>query len=152
MINKKLDGLYVRKWEEFQFMPKAQEALVILNKIFKRIIIVTNQQGIGKGIMSEQELSFLHEKMIQVIVNLNIKIDRIYHCPHLASVNCLCRKPAPGMLEQAIRDFPDIRRERSYLIGDSDTDIQAGESVGLHTVKVSNEFTLYDWAQGLIAI
>ena len=83
VINKKLEGRYVSRWEEFEFMPNALPAVNILSKLFKRIFIVTNQQGIGKGIMSQNDLLFLHQRMIKEVEKASGKIDKIYFCPHL---------------------------------------------------------------------
>ena len=147
VINKKLEGRYVSRWEEFDFMPNALQAVSILSKLFKRIFIVTNQQGIGKGIMSQNDLLFLHQRMIKEVEKASGKIDKIYFCPHLEKDNCNCRKPKTGMIEKAILDFPEVEVKKSYLIGDSPSDIQVGKLAGLHTVKVDDKFTLYDWAE-----
>ncbi len=70
---------------------------------------------------------------------------RYIFCPHLETSNCDCRKPRLGMFRQAQLDFPEINIERSFLVGDSESDILAGKGFGLETVKVSASFTLYDW-------
>mgnify|MGYP001278707741 CR=1 FL=1 len=108
-------------------MPKALFALTELAKKFERIIIITNQQGIGKGIMSKDDLNILHQKMIDEIEKAGGQIDKIYFCLHLEKDNCNCRKPKIGMIENAINDFPSINLQKAYLIGDSLSDIQAGE-------------------------
>ena len=151
VINKKLEGRYVSRWEEFEFMPNALQAVNILSKLFKRIFIVTNQQGIGKGIMSQNDLLFLHQKMLNEIEKAGGKINKIYFCPHLETDNCNCRKPKIGMIEKAIQDFSSINIKKSYLIGDSPSDIKAGERAGLHTIKVNNNFTLHSWIKQILA-
>ena len=78
--------------------------------------------------------------------------DMIVTCPHRHRDNCNCRKPNPGMIQQAINDFPEIKVEDSYLIGDSDTDILAGNKMGLITVKVDNEYTLLKWCDELLSV
>ena len=145
VINIKLKDRYVQYFSEFQFIDKSLDAIRILTDIFKRIIIVTNQQGIGKGIMSKEDLNQLHQNMIAEINLHGGQIDKIYYCPHLVSDNCKCRKPGIGMLSDAVQDFPNINIESSYLVGDSITDIQAGEIFGLNTVHVDHKFTLYSW-------
>ncbi len=152
VINKKLEGSYVRNFSEFEFIPGALDAISKLTKKFKRIIIVTNQQGISKGIMSENDLDSLHSKMEESIKNAGGRLAKIYHCPHLEELNCRCRKPEPGMIEQAIRDFPNIRLEFSYLIGDSKSDIEAGIAMNLNTIKVDNHYTLAKWTSELLAV
>jgi len=152
VINVKLDGQYVKNSDEFEFMIGAEMAISKLSKIFNRILIVTNQQGIGKGIMSANDLDVLHEYMLFEVKKNGGVIDKIYYCPHLATESCNCRKPNPGMIQQAIIDFPEIKVEDSYLIGDSDTDIIAGNKMGLITVKVDNEYTLSKWCDELLSV
>ena len=152
VLNKKLEGRYVRDFSEFEFMEGAIDAISKLTNKFKRIIIVTNQQGIGKGIMSDLDLNILHTKMEERIEKLGGKINKIYHCPHLEELDCLCRKPRPGMIEQALFDFPEIVLENSYLIGDSDSDIETGKRMNLSTVKVDNEYTLAKWTTEFLVV
>ena len=152
VINVKLDGRYVKNTDEFEFMIGAEKAISKLSKIFNRILIVTNQQGIAKGIMSDKDLGVLHDYMLFELKKNGGVIDKIYYCPHLAAENCNCRKPNPGMIQQAINDFPEIKVEDSYLIGDSDTDILAGNKMGLITVKVDNEYTLLKWCDELLSV
>jgi len=152
VINVKLDGQYVKNPDDFEFMIGAKAAISKLSKIFNRILIVTNQQGIEKGIMSDNDLCVLHEYMLFELKKNGGVVDKIYYCPHLATENCNCRKPNPGMIQQALIDFPDIKVEDSYLIGDSDTDIIAGSKMGLITVKVDNEYTLSKWCDELLSV
>lgn len=145
VINVQINNEYIVKFSDFEFMPGVLSSIQKLGSIFKRIIIVTNQQGIGKKLMTEQDLMCLHEKMLFEIEEGGGKIDRIYYCPHLASSNCGCRKPKSGMIIQAFEDFPDIDTKYSYLVGDSDSDMEAGKNAHLNTVKVNNEYTLSKW-------
>lgn len=151
VINKKLQGKYVRHFSEFEFIPGALDALAKLTKVFNRIIIITNQQGIGKKIMSDSDLNILHVRMEEEIEKSEGKISKIYYCPHLQEINCLCRKPEPGMILQAIIDFPSIVIKDSYLIGDSDTDIAAGQRINLNTIKVDNNYTLAECTSDLLS-
>ena len=145
VINKKLEQRYVTNFEEFVFVKNSDVAIRKLHKIFKRILVVTNQQGIGKGIMTEDDLNLLHLQMQRELsVDFDL-IDKIYFCPCLEGDDCNCRKPKIGMLENAKLDFPEIKIEDSFLVGDSDSDILAGKKFGLTTIKVSSEFTLFDW-------
>ena len=152
VINMKLDSRYVRNFSEFEFMKGAELAIANLSKIFKRILIVTNQQGIAKGIMSTEDLNSLHQNMLQQLKTSGGAIQKIYYCPHLDAENCKCRKPNTGMIKQAIIDFPDLENEKSYLVGDSDSDITAGNKMGLITVKVDNEYTLAKWCEELFLV
>ena len=152
VINVKLDASYVKTADEFEFMIGAEIAISKLSKIFKRILIVTNQQGIAKGLMSNKDLDALHNYMLFELKMQGGLIDKIYYCPHLAVESCTCRKPNPGMIQQAIIDFPEIKVEESYLIGDSDSDILAGNKMRLNTVKVDNEYTLSKWCDELLSV
>ena len=151
VINVKLDERYVQNPSEFEFMPGAEKSIALLSTIFKRILIVTNQQGIGKGIMTENDLNFLHDYMLSELAKSEGRIDKVYFCPHLVSEKCGCRKPNAGMIQQAKLDFPEINFENSYLVGDSLSDIEVGERMNLLTIKVDNDYTLAKWTAELMS-
>lgn len=136
VINIKLPGAYVRSWEQFTFVPGATDALAKLAKKFNRIIIVTNQQGIGKGIMTQQELAAVHENMMGEIFAAGGRIDKIYHCPDLAGSGSICRKPETGMALIARAEFPDIAFSKSVMVGDSLSDMEFGRRCGMCTVYI----------------
>ena len=149
VINYKIENDYVKSIKDFKFIPEFIHVVKDLSLLFNRIIIITNQQGIGKGLMSISDLNEIHEYMLNTINDNNGKIDKIYFCPHLASENCFCRKPSPGMIQKAFQDYPDIDRSKSYFIGDSDSDMQAGKAEKLISIKVSSEFTILHWFNSL---
>ncbi|MBR77165.1 MAG: phosphatase [Flavobacteriales bacterium] len=149
VINHKIENDYVKSIQDFKFIPEFIYVVKDLSLLFNRIIIITNQQGIGKGLMSICDLNEIHEYMLNTINDNNGKIDKIYFCPHLASENCFCRKPSPGMIQKAFQDYPDIDRSKSYFIGDSDSDMQAGKAEKLISIKVSSEFTVLHWFNSL---
>lgn len=152
VINVKLDERYVQDPSEFEFISGAEKAISLLSTIFKRIIIITNQQGIGKGIMTENDLNFLHDHMISELVKSKGRIDKVYFCPHLVSEKCGCRKPNAGMIHQAKLDFPGINIGNSYLVGDSLSDVEAGKRMNLITIRVDNEYTLAKWTAELMSV
>ena len=149
VINQKLDGRYVTNFNEFVFVKNSDLAIRKLHKIFKRILIVTNQQGIGKGIMTEDDLNLLHLQMQRKLNPDFDLIDKIYFCPCLEGDSCNCRKPKTGMLEEAKLDFPEIIIKNSFLIGDSESDIEAGNKFGLKTIKVNETYTLNTWLESI---
>lgn len=149
VINQKLEGRYVTNFNEFVFVKNSDLAIRKLHKIFKRILIVTNQQGIGKGIMTEDDLNLLHLQMQRKLNPDFDLIDKIYFCPCLEGDSCNCRKPKTGMLEEAKLDFPEIIIKNSFLIGDSESDIQAGNKFGLKTIKVNETYTLNNWLESI---
>ena len=149
VINKKLEQRYVTNFDEFVFVKNSDVAIRKLHKIFKRILVVTNQQGIGKGIMTEDDLNLLHLQMQRKLNPDFDLIDKIYFCPCLEGDSCNCRKPKTGMLEEAKLDFPEIIIKNSFLIGDSESDIEAGNKFGLKTIKVNETYTLNNWLESI---
>ncbi len=138
VINKKLPNAYVRNWSEMTLLGGVQEALSAFKTHFYPIVVVTNQQGIGKGLMSEYDLLLLHEKMQQ---ELNFFFDAIYFAPALAAADSPLRKPNIGMALQAKKDFPDLSLERSLMVGDSLTDMQFGKNAGMKTIYIAPDAT-----------
>jgi len=137
VINVKRENDYVKTIEEFIFLEGAIESIEEFSQQFNRILIVTNQQGIGKGIMSHKDLELVHNHMESGFTEK--VFDAIYYCPELASKNSTCRKPNIGMALQARQDFPDINFETSILVGDSISDIEMGKNAGMKTVFINNQ-------------
>lgn len=138
VLNKKLEGRYVTCPEELSVLPGAAEAVAQFSVLFSRIIIVTNQQGIGKEIMTHEDLSRVHDYLIEQLNYFGGRIDEIYYCPDLAIEDPVNRKPNPGMGLQAKKDFPDINFKKSIMVGDSPSDIQFGNTLQMYTVRISN--------------
>ena len=126
---------YVRRWSEFSFIPNARKAIRELTQDGYRIIVVTNQAGIGRGLFSEEHLTDIHARMVAEIAEAGGRIDAVYYCPHHPDAGCECRKPKPGMLTRAGREH-NIELSSAYLIGDSKTDIEAGQRAGTKTLLV----------------
>lgn len=144
VINEQLLDDYVKKWSEFKFKDNVFSSIKKLSVLFGRIIIVTNQQGIGKGIMTVDELEIVHKKMVEEIEKDGGRIDRIYFCPKLEKENSEMRKPNQGMALQAKSDFPEIDFERSIMVGDSISDMQFGKNAGMKTVLITVKNKIYD--------
>lgn len=125
---------YVKSPDELEVLPGVPEAMALLRQQFGRIFIVTNQQGIGKGLMTEDDLDAIHAKLLAAIG----PVDRIYHCPELERAHSFRRKPNIGMALQARHDFPDIKLKESVMIGDSRTDMLFGRRCGMTTVLVGD--------------
>lgn len=133
VINKHRPDDYVKSWDEFEFLPGVLEAFGILKEAFKRIIIVTNQRGVGKGLMTENELQDIHKRMLSEIRKVGGRLDQIYYCVDINN-DSLNRKPNPGMALQAQKDFPEIVFEESIMIGDSASDREFGNRLGMKTI------------------
>lgn len=139
VVNVRLPGDYVRVPEAFVPTEGSEEAMRLLAKHFGRIIVVTNQAGIGKGLMTEHDLFAVHQKMHEWAQQAGGRIDRAYHCPHTKDAGCRCRKPATGMAWLALSDFPDIDFEDAWLVGDSASDITFGQALGMHTALIAGK-------------
>jgi histidinol-phosphate phosphatase family protein len=137
VINERLIGDYVKLPEEFHFIPGVLEALKLLSGRFGRIIIVTNQQGIGKGLMTYEDLETIHDRMIAEIEEAGGRIDNIYFAPELEEENSPLRKPNTGMAELARKDFPEIDFSRSVMAGDGIHDMEFGKRLGMKCVYIS---------------
>ena len=142
-------GQYVRHWSEFEWLPGALEALRLLKEASYRVAIVSNQAGIGRGVMSETDLLQIHDRMRADAYAAGGLIDEIYYCPHDWEAGCDCRKPKPGMLFQAQRGL-NLDLSRTVFVGDDERDGEAADQAGCPFVKVSEERPLIDWVQQLL--
>jgi histidinol-phosphate phosphatase family protein len=133
VINRHLPGEYVRNWSMFDCLDGVPEAIRKLEGAGFAVVVVTNQQGIGKGLMTEEDLEDIHRKMEEELARRGSSLDGIYHCPHLAESGCRCRKPEPGLVRRAARDL-GLDTSRSYLAGDSLSDAEAARRAGCRPV------------------
>ena len=137
VINKRRIDDYIRSWGEFEFLDGALEALAILNRHFARIVIVSNQQGVGKGLMTQADLDDIHERMGQEIRSHGGDIHAVYTVTTLKEHDTEGkRKPGLWMAHSAQKDFPDIDFTKSVMVGDSMIDMRFGRSAGMVTVWI----------------
>lgn len=139
VINKRPFNDYVKRIEDFEFLPGVFKALEILARLFPSVVIVTNQQGVGKGLMTKDELEEIHQWMQQKIEKNNGRIDAVFCCTQLKSETENCRKPAIAMAEQAQQLFPEIVFEKAIMVGDTESDILFGQNAGMKTILIGNE-------------
>lgn len=137
-INKTVEPAYCLKMDQFELFPWTAEAIRLLNKLRLKVIVVTNQACIGKGLMDRVELVRVHTRMTDLLSICGARVERVYFCPHTDSDNCSCRKPKTGMIKSALVDY-NLDLSGSYLIGDSDGDIQLGKRVGCTTISVGSK-------------
>jgi len=142
VINKRIVGDYIRSWDQFIFLPGVQEALSCLSGIFGKIIVVSNQQGIGKGLMTDEDLDLIHQRMIEEVGKTGGRIDKTYHSPFLEHEKSIHRKPNVGMGLTARKDFPDIRYKKSIMAGDSLSDMIFGRKLRMKTVFLCDDVNL----------
>jgi D-glycero-D-manno-heptose 1,7-bisphosphate phosphatase len=122
---------YIHTWEEFKFYDGAKVAVQIFTQKFNRIIVVTNQKGIGKGLTKIEDVQIIHQNMTADIEAIGGKIDAVYFCPDLESPN---RKPNPGMGLQAAKDFNDIDLTKAIMVGNTLSDMHFGRNLGVKNV------------------
>jgi len=140
VLNKNKDD-YVKNISELEIFPFISEPIKKLQSAGFKIIVITNQSAINRGLMTKKHLNEIHEKIQSFLIQHNTKIDYFYYCPHTPAQNCSCRKPKTGLLLKAIDDFL-IDIPNSWFIGDRDSDIQAGQSAGCKTLKIQHDFNL----------
>lgn len=139
VINKKIDNDYVKHWIDFEFIDGVLDAMKILDSKFGRIVVVTNQQGIGKGLYRTEDLELIHKNMLYEISYLGGRIDKVYFSPYLDSMKHPTRKPGTGMGLEAKKDFPEIDFSKSIIVGDSMSDMEFGRALGMKTVFIAEE-------------
>jgi D-glycero-D-manno-heptose 1,7-bisphosphate phosphatase len=147
-----VDHGYVHRIEELDWIEGASEAVRLLNEAGFRVVVITNQSGIARGHYDEDAVTRFHAHMQEVLGGQGAHIDAFYVCPHHPegtvvpyAIDCECRKPKVGLLEQAARDCP-VDRARSFVIGDRDGDVEAAAAFGIRGVR-------FDWTrQSLVQI
>ena len=140
VINLHYPSDYVKKWDEFYFLEDVLDAMKSLSAIFKRIVIVTNQQGVGKGLMSQEDLQLIHDEMLKEVRKSGGRIHAIYAATDLiANDTQQLRKPNIGMALKAKKDFVEINFSKSIMVGDTGSDMQFGKNAGMFTVFVGDD-------------
>ncbi len=140
VINEEVVGDYIRNWDEFKFRPGSLEAIALLTTLFQRIVVVTNQRGVGKGLMTLTELNLINQNMINEIEEAGGKIDKVYFCTSTDNED-INRKPNPGMALQAKTDFPEIDLNKSVMVGNMPNDMLFGRNIGAKTIYLPTRAT-----------
>jgi histidinol-phosphate phosphatase family protein len=135
VINIEKEGDYIRSVDEFRFIAHALDAFPLFSLQFRRIFIVTNQKGVGKGLMTQTALDDIHRHMVEAITEHGGRVDRVYSCTSVDDSHP-GRKPHPGMALDAKGEFPDIDLKRSLMIGNTMSDMQFGKAVGMRTIFI----------------
>src|ERR1700733_7721792 len=139
VLNRKMpEGAYVTDWSQFEWLPGAVEAIARMNRAGMTLIVVSNQRGIALGLFTDDQLEIIHSNMRTHLAQHGARLDAIYYCPHDIG-KCQCRKPGIGLFEQARKDFPSATAHNSVVIGDSLSDIQAGQRLGMKTIFIQGE-------------
>jgi len=136
ILNEKMpEHRYVTRWEEFRVLPGVPEAVRRLNEAGLRVVVVSNQRGIAKGLYTTADLEAMHAQFQRLLGREGARIDGFFICPHEEN-ECNCRKPLTGLFEQAVARFPEITAATSVMIGDSASDVEFGRRVGMKTILV----------------
>lgn len=139
VVNEKMpEGKYVTSWAEFHLLPGVAEAIARLNHAGLRVIVVSNQRGIALGLYTAAQVEAIHDQLQETLKAHGAHVDAFYFCPHDKG-QCDCRKPLPGMFEQAQKDFPEITAATSAMIGDSLSDIEFGRRLGMRTIFLDGD-------------
>lgn len=139
VINDRLIDDYVKYLHELRIIDGVPEAIAKFATLFGRIVVVTNQQGIGRGMMTVDDLLLVHGYIEEMIKNAGGRIDKFYFAHQLTSEKSNYRKPGTGMGLKAQRDYPEIDFSKSLMIGDSESDIEFGMKLGMKTVMLKND-------------
>lgn len=131
IVNVQIVGGYVESVDQFVFVDHFLDAMKLLRPMFRHIILITNQQGVGKKICTQAQVDAVHSYMQMRLLAQQTPMDAIYCCPHLATEDCDCRKPRIGMALQAKQDFPDIDFSDSVMVGDALSDMQFAQNAGV---------------------
>jgi D-glycero-D-manno-heptose 1,7-bisphosphate phosphatase len=137
VINQRLIGDYVKQWSAFRFIPYAKRAIQKLTEAGYQIHIVSNQQGVGKELMTKKELDSVTNRMLAEIKQSGGKITSVTYCTHTEADKCACRKPKPGLLLCTAKKYK-IKTSKCWMVGDGERDIIAGAAVGCKTILIGN--------------
>lgn len=130
-----VDKHYISRPEQVELLPGAAAGLKELSRLGLGLIVITNQSGIGRGYFDEPSLHAVHERLQMLLREADVSLDAIYYCPHDPSEGCECRKPAAGLIRQAVADF-SFDPSEAFVVGDKSSDIELGQAVGATTLYV----------------
>lgn len=136
VINEKMpEGQYVRSIAEFHLLAGVPEAIARLNRAGLHVIVVSNQRGVALGLYTRADVDAIHAGFQETLTAKGARVDAFYFCPH-DKAQCNCRKPLPGLFEQAQAEFPEIDAATSVIVGDSLSDVEFGRRLGLRTIFI----------------
>lgn len=142
---------YINHIGRFHLLPQSAQAIRLLNQYGWKVVVTTNQSGVARGYFPESLIHQVHQRMKDCLKKEGAYLDAIYYCPHHPEVGlppyrqkCQCRKPAPGLIEQAVRDL-SLDPSRSYVIGDRGMEVEFGHRVGAKTILVLTGYGKGEW-------
>jgi D-glycero-D-manno-heptose 1,7-bisphosphate phosphatase len=139
VVNRKMpEGRFITSPDEFEPLPGVQQAIAKLNRAGLRVIVVSNQRGIALGLYTAADVLDIHAAFQQDLETHGAHVDAFYFCPH-DKAQCNCRKPLPGLFDQALAEFPSIAADTSVILGDSWSDIEFGRRLGMFTIFIEGD-------------
>jgi len=126
---------YVKSWEEFSFLPGSLDALRLLGELGWPVVIISNQSAIGRDLVAAETVAMINTHLVEAVTQSGGRIDGVYICPHRPEEGCACRKPRPGLLQQASCEL-GLDLARSYLVGDASSDVLAALAVAVQPILV----------------
>jgi D-glycero-D-manno-heptose 1,7-bisphosphate phosphatase len=156
------DAGYPRSPDQIRFLPDAAESMVRLKALGYKLVLVSNQSGVGRGILTIEEVETVHDHVVSCLEEMGVRLDGSYYCTHAPEEECSCRKPSPEMLLRASREL-EIDPVFSFMVGDTDSDVEAGKRAGCRTILLSHvpalrksvsepDYVACDWSQILVYI
>ena len=136
VLNRRVEGDYVRSADQFELLPGVPEAVAALSGVAGRVVVVTNQRVIGLGLMTATDVAVVHDELRRQVTAAGGRIDAVVVCPHTLEDGCRCRKPGPGLVEQAAATDPGIDLRRAVVVGDSVSDMGLAAGLGLPGVWI----------------
>ncbi|MCF7847392.1 MAG: HAD family hydrolase [Kiritimatiellales bacterium] len=138
IVNESPGPGYVQRWEDFYLQPGFVAALRVAKEKGYPAVVITNQQGVAKGLYSEEKLQDIHQRFRVLLRAHRLDVLDIYYCPHLDADGCECRKPKPGMLIEASKKH-GLDLSKSWMVGDSENDVEAGHNAGCRALRVMTD-------------
>jgi len=132
---------YVKSISELEIYPNVAKNITLLKDAGFLVIVITNQSAVNRGIVTHEMINQIHNSIQDHLKKYGTFLDGFYYCPHTPNENCNCRKPKSGLLQKAILEL-NIDLNSSWMIGDSDSDIEAADSIGCKAIKISDNFSL----------
>ena len=124
VVNERIIGGYVTRWDEFQFLDGILPVLRAFTWLHVPVIVISNQSGVNKGLVTPRSLRQITTRFVESLARQRVRMDAAYYCPHTDEQGCSCRKPKPGLLLRAAREY-GIDLSRSVMVGDSESDVDA---------------------------
>ena len=128
---------YISDPQDVRLVPGAADALRALRNAGFRLVVISNQSGLGRGDVTQEQADSVHERFLDELQRAGARIDAAYYCPHAPDEGCRCRKPLPGLILDAARDL-GLDLERSVMVGNSDVDVSAGEAAGARAILLGD--------------